>query len=505
MLLSGNPDMTYFYKTFKKYTHFALETTTKSMDGPTDYPFDKSIQLRARIDRVGDLLTDMYFSFQIPAIYSKYQTVNSSTGPTTQKEFKWVRALGAAAIQSVYITVGPNKIQEFTGEYLMARALIDYPADKFAKWQQLVGDVPELYDPGNGMYGSPATTGGEYPTVYEDIRNRVQANAPSIPSYTIYVPLPFWFTEDGESLPLVALQYYTVDITINMAPSQTLYTTLDLFGNRTAPGYRVDPSQANPLSPNTPVYMNADTTHTQINNFLVDINQSIPPLNSWSFQPTLHTTFAFLPEKERVVFASSPITYVTRQVTQVAFQEIINNDLLTLDIHNPITRLIMVPRRSDSLLYKNDFMNFSNWANFPKRPKILTEVANNSQYIESEIATGLLVPNGQMDIIQHLRILADGNQLQELKPNAFYTDLTAFKYLSGGAKTHIPVYTFELHSPTWQPSGSLNSSRIRKFQVDLQVFPLPLNSTYIYNMNIYVENINFFIVESGMGDNKYAL
>jgi hypothetical protein len=192
-------------------------------------------------------------------------------------------------------------------------------------------------------------------------------------------------------------------------------------------------------------------------------------------------------------------------VTQVAFKEIINNDLLTLDIHNPITRLIMVPRRSDTLLYKNDFTNFSNWANFPKRPKISTEVANNSQYIETGIATGLFVTNGQMDIIQNMRILADGNELQELKPNSFYTDLTAFKYLSGGAKTHIPVYTFELHSPNAQPSGSLNSSRIRKFQVDLQVFPLPLNSTYIYNMNIYVENLNFFIVESGMGDNKYAL
>jgi hypothetical protein len=505
VLLSGNPDMTYFYKTFKKYTHFSLETTTKSMDGPTDYPFDKSIQLRARVDRVGDLLTDMYFSFQIPAIYSKYQAINPTAGPTTQHEFKWVRALGAAAIQSVYITVGPNKIQEFTGEYLMARALIDYPADKFAKWQELVGDIPELNDPANGLYGNRTATGGEYPTVYPDTRNSAQANAPSIPSYTIYVPLPFWFTEDGESLPLVGLQYYTVDVTINMAPSQTLYTTLDLSGNRTAPGYRVDPKQANALSPNTPVYINASTTNTQMNNFLVDINQTIPALNSWSFQPTLHTTFGFLPEKERVLFATSPLTYVTRQVTQVAFKEIVNNDLLTLDIHNPITRLIMVPRRSDSLLYKNDFANFSNWANYPERPKINTQVTSTSQFIQSESATGLLVANGQLDIIQNLRILADGNQLQELKPNAFYTDLTAFKYLSGGAKTHIPVYTFELHSPTWQPSGSLNSSRIRKFQVDLQVFPLPLNSTYIYSMNIYVENLNFFIVESGMGDNKYAL
>jgi hypothetical protein len=38
------------------------------------------------------------------------------------------------------------------------------------------------------------------------------------------------------------------------------------------------------------------------------------------------------------------------------------------------------------------------------------------------------------------------------------------------------VYTFELHSPTRQPAGSINSSKISKFQLDLQVYPLPVNS-----------------------------
>jgi hypothetical protein len=290
-----------------------------------------------------------------------------------------------------------------------------------------------------------------------------------------------------------------------MNPSQNLYTTLDLFGHRTAPGYRVDPTQSRPLSPNTPSYINAESKATQLNNFLTDFNQTIPALNSWSFSPTLHTTFAFLPEKERALFASEPLIYVTRQVTQITFQEILNNALLDLDIHNPITRLIMIPRRSDTLLYKNDFMNFTNWSTFPMRPMVETQLSRASDYIVTDNATGLFVPNAQLDIIQNMRIMADGNQIQELKPTAFYTDLTAFKYLSGGAKTKIPVYTFELHSPTSQPAGSINSSRIRRFQLDLQVWPLPVNSTYIYSMNIYVENLNFFIVESGMGDNKYAL
>lgn len=504
VLLSGNPDMTYFYKTFKKYTHFALETTTKLMDGPTDWPYDRSIQLKARVDRRGDLVTDIYFSFDLPAIYSKYRQTNPSTGPRTQEQFQWARYIGAAAIQSVYVTIGPNKIQEFTGEYLMAKALIDYPKDQFEKWQQLVGDAPELNNPAHGLFGTVTATGGEYPTVYPDIRNVTQTNMPSIPATRIHVPIPFWFTEDGQALPLCALQLYTVDITVNLTPSQQLYTVLDASGFRMAPGYRVLSSTAD-IQRNIPSFSAVSDQGTQIRNYLTDIGQTLPLLNLWPSNPLLHVTYAFLPTKERDLFSKAAISYPLRQVTLVPFPELISNQILDLEIHNPITRLVMVPRRSDALLYRNAWQNFTNWWDWPNRPKIPTDVPGDSPYIEHESATGLLVPNGQLNIIQALRVLADGNEIQELNNTPFYTNLTPWKYLSGGANRQLPVYSFELHSPTYQPAGSINASRIRKFQMDLQVFPLPVNSSYIYSMNVYVENLNWFVVEAGLGDLKYAL
>jgi hypothetical protein len=69
----------------------------------------------------------------------------------------------------------------------------------------------------------------------------------------------------------------------------------------------------------------------------------------------------------------------------------------------------------------------------------------------------------------------------------------------------VPVYNFALGSPTTQPSGSVNASRIRNFQVEVDVHPLPTNTNYVYDLNIYVENINFLVIESGMGGLKYAL
>ena len=501
-LLSGNPDMTYFYRVFKKYTHFSLETVSKLMEGNTDYPYDNSVQVRARVDRTGDLASDMYFSFQIPAIYSKFRGDRIAD---SQSEFQWVRYLGAAAIQSVYITIGPDKVQEFTGEYLMARALIDYPKDKFEKWQQLVGDVPELVNPANGLYGNPVVGGGQYPTVYRDDANSStgQNNTPSIPSYTVTVPLPFWFTEEGQALPLIGLQQYTVDVYVNLTPSQQLYTVLDPSGYRMNPRYKVLSSEAS-LQRNIPSFADYVDVSGQIRSFFTDIGYQPKQLNTFTCNPTLHTTYVFLPEKERVLFATKPLTYLCRQVTMVPFPEITSSQLLQLELHNPITRLILVPRRSDSILYRNQMFNVTNWWNYPERPKIPTSQLNNSQFVIETKATGVFVPNAQLDIIQALRVLCDGNEIQELKQTPFYTRLTPFRYLDGGADRKIPVYSFELSSPSYQPSGSINSSRIRRFQIDLQVFPLPPNTTYIYSMNVYVETLNFFVVESGMGQVKYS-
>jgi hypothetical protein len=67
------------------------------------------------------------------------------------------------------------------------------------------------------------------------------------------------------------------------------------------------------------------------------------------------------------------------------------------------------------------------------------------------------------------------------------------------------VYPFGLRSPSTQPDGSLNSSRIKLLQLDLNVYPLPANSFYQYDIVVYVESLNWVSVSSGMGGLKYAL
>jgi hypothetical protein len=233
---------------------------------------------------------------------------------------------------------------------------------------------------------------------------------------------------------------------------------------------------------------------------LTDVNVNPDELNRWTFNPTLYTTYVFLPEKEQNIFATTPLSYVIREVTHVAFNEIVNHSLLDLYVHNPITRILLLPRRSDSIYYRNKHDNFTNWWDWPNRPKQITQ----SDTGPVPYSSGVTVPGAQVDIISSLRILSDGNEIQEVNTGQFFTDITQYKYLSGGANRRIPVYSFELHSPTPQPAGSVNASRINKFQLDVDIFSLGSLPTYIYTIDVYVENINFFLIESGMGSKKYA-
>ena len=69
----------------------------------------------------------------------------------------------------------------------------------------------------------------------------------------------------------------------------------------------------------------------------------------------------------------------------------------------------------------------------------------------------------------------------------------------------LSLYSFQLNQSPTQASGSINSSRIKSFEVDIDVYPLPVETTYTYDINVYAENINWLEIVSGMGGVKYAL
>ena len=497
VLLSGNPQMTYYYKIFRRFSHFSMENASIALDGPNELQYDQQIQLRAKIQRIGDLLSDMYLSFRIPDIYSKY-----IPGRTNQYEFKWVRYLGAAIINRIEFFVGGQRIQYLDGSYLLSKAMLEYDTDAFNKWRILVGDTNELTNPEGGAYSGGTTKTG-YPHVVED-PTRIglsQTNRPSLFGQDIHVPLNFWFTDaPSQALPLCALQYQECEVQITLNPIRDLYTILDISGYRVAPDYVMNSDLAN-IQNNKPAYSITTDPNTQIRSFLQDIRATLGP-NTWFLNPRLQCTFVYLAEEERNTFASRPLTYIFPQVTPILNPGIIQNSTIDLDLHNPITRIIFIPRRSD-WSERNDFSNFTNWFTYPFIP--YNPTPNISPYLRNGFSGGILIPNSQKDIIRQMRVLCDGNEIQEVKPVDFFTKITPFRYTHGFTNAELPFYTWAITSSKIQPSGSLNASRIRNLQAEIGIFPLPLGTTYTYDITIYAESINFFIVASGTGASKYVL
>jgi hypothetical protein len=513
VILSGNPQMTYFYKVFKRYSHFAMENITIALEGPNEPSFDATVDLRAKIPRYGDLMSDLIFSFYVPDIYSKYIPpntkqigVDANSAPVyrvSQYEFQWVRYLGLAIINRVSFSIGGQKIQEFDGSYMLARALLDSDQDTFTKWRILVGDTDAMISPSTSEYASYSPVTNIYSGYPNVVRNAAatgsQTNRPSIFGRDIHVPLSFWFSDAiSKALPLIGLQYHECEIRITLNPISKLYTILDNYGHRVNPEWQISQPMTN-LMNNTPPYSSAADISGNIRYFLTDIGYTVPGLDTWqNFYPRLQANFIYLPREEQIIFATRPLSYIITQVTTFPQPAQTTRAVLDLQPHNPLTRMIFLQRRSDQA-YRNDFANFTNWYTFPNYPFTVTPGVVGVNY------SGQLLPGMQQEMIRSIHVLCDGNEIQETKNTSFFTSYSVYKYVKGLGQAGLPLYSFQLENSPTQPSGSINASRIRNFQVDVDFWPLPTNTTYVYDLDIYVENINFLEIVSGMGGLKYAL
>ncbi len=503
VVLNGNPEFTYFYKVFKRFSHFSMENATLPLEGPNELFFDQPIKLRAKIQRISDLVTDMTFSFTLPDIYSKF--VSYTAQRQSQYEFQWNNYIGAHILANVAFFVGGNKIQEFDSDYIIAKAHADLDTDTLQKWKYQVGEVPELTNPAKGNY-SGGEVGKGYPSVIRDRSRLQQLNQPSIRGQTCYVPLPLWFSESAsKALPLVALQYHECEIQLTLRPIQELYSILDPSGFRVRPGFRVDASTYD-IQIGQPSYVSYYDASGEFRAFATDIGYTPPALNSWFFNPQLQATYVYLTDQERKIFVSQPLNYLVSQVTTIRQPNLYTRLLVDLQLQNPITRLLLVPRRSDSYSYKNQVANYTNWTNPDLRPWLPTPGASAAQ--NTTISTGILIPAAQQQIIRSMRVLLDGNEIQEEKPLEFFTKVQSYRQATGASTKEsqfLPLILFSLTNSEEQPSGSVNASRIRLFQLDLNPWPLPINPTYVYDVTIYAENLNFFTVQSGYGGCKYPI
>lgn len=502
-VVSGQPSFTHFYKVFKTYAHFAQESITISLDGGNELNMDRPIHLRAMIPRNAALLKDLTFIFRIPDIYSKI--VDTAT-----PSFRWIHMLGALIIDSVAVFIGGTRVQEFPGEWIAIRAASDLDADAYAKWRVMIGDVPELHTPEEGIYGR-----GSYPHNVVDPSGG--PTAPSIVGRELRVPLPLWFSEPGCALPLTALQLQQVEIQITLRPLRELYRIMDVETQReplrwgqaldidtalpTAYNPTVSPSPFDNLTLQNNYYLHLDP-NGYFQRFLTDSTVPTPARIRFNLDARLEGTFVYLPKNLETMFVEREIRTLVHQVQLYQFPSVQSRQRFTLESYGLAHRVVFFGRRSDAVAQRNDYVNLSNWKNRSQPPFWpLTGGGVNSGRLINYYA--------EPSVLKSARLILGGTDLFEEKPADFYALQTPY-HANVGSSTGVfgPLYhiPFALHaSDHSQPSGALNFSRFREIQLEVEPNPLDPRGSYTFDFTVYVESMNVLILTNGTAGLQFAI
>lgn len=477
-LTTGNPTYSFFKGMYRRHTNFAMEHISLQFKG-SDLNLGALSKktLRCKIDRNADLLHDLYLLVNLPDIWSPLVTVknvpeNLFSGNSIPYEFRWIENIGYNMIEEVSLLINGSKIVTHTGEWMKFYSYLHHDATKRDIVDTMTGNTRDIHNPGfangrSGNYPNAIRTDSQLGTRATD-----NPPAPSIRGRQLVIPLHFWFCESpGKALPLIALQYAEVEVSVTFKTIYQLYTINDVDTN--------NPTLRNRIAPN-PGNINHD-----ISNFLSEPGLSGLPSNpnlfSWSLNPQIEANYIFLSDAERNFYASTEHGFLVPEVRVLGTEKQAGNSISQLPMFNLCTRVVFAYNRSDRA-EKNDWDNYTNWENPISPPLLLKEASKSSSLMSS--GTSMSASAMTRDPLRIANILFDGKERFKDKPFAFFSLLQHYKHTMGMAHLMpgLYMYSFALGHDGEQPSGSINGSMFNRINLHTTLVT-PTTSTVLANVS----------------------
>lgn len=258
------PEVTFWRIVYKRYSNFAMESIQQNIIGTCDFGKNFSVQ----IARSGDLISKVYLEVELPEMITKspitdvgatiekassdqdeeYLKFSNNTEVKKQCGGAWIKGIGNHLIRSVTFKIGGTPIDTHYGEFMQIWSELTYSSDKQETYNKMIGNIPQLYDPfwneenkdGSIGYGEvldyrhgikkTGITSGPYVNHDKSIDHAevFYYRQRTIPAYKVRVPLQFSFCKHpGLALPLVALQYHTVELKFDIENIDRLFVSKD--------------------------------------------------------------------------------------------------------------------------------------------------------------------------------------------------------------------------------------------------------------------------------------
>jgi hypothetical protein len=454
-------------------------------------------------------------------------------------EFQWIENLGAQIISQIVITCGNQKLQQYSGQYILNSARRDFSGKKLELFNEMIGNVPELNDPANS--GARVNA---YPNAFYTAS---PAGAePSILGRTLYIPLGAWFNLVTEqAFPLVALQYNELQISVSFRPISEWFTIRDVMD----------------YTNNFPVIApNFNQYYQQFYRFLqtppdeeLGLNSYVDTRTNWNADINLNCTYCFLSNDEAEIFAKNEQKYLMKQIYEKPYYNVTGQNKIDIDSIGMVISWMFYFQRSDANL-RNQWSNYTNWpynympqdvtpaptagnypnpAPSPPNPALLGPGLNPDGTLSGLYITGIYNPQNLKQILVSLGILLDGQYRENLLPAGVYNYVEKYTRTAGAAPNGLYCYNFCLDTSPYskQPSGAMNMSRFTNIQFEFSTITPPADPyaqvlticdpvtgeivginkptwrIYDYNFNMYLieERVNMVTFIGGNAALMYAI
>lgn len=489
IILNGNPSKTFFKTTYAKYTNFGLQKFRVDYEGSTTMRLTEESTFNFKVPRYADLLMDCYLSVELPNIWSPiYPPTDETGGQWAPYEFKWIDNIGVQMISKITINCGNQKLQEYSGAYILAQTQRDLDGTKRFMLDQMSGNTAYYTNPAN--FGARVNS---YPNAY--YTDNPAGAEPSIRGRTIYVPLNSWFSyKTQKAFPLIALQYNELTIQVTLRPINQLFRIRDVF----------DPINNYPyVAPNFNLY------YQQFYRFLqpppdiaIGPNSYVDTRTLWNSDINLNCTYCFLSNDESRLFALNEQTYIFKQIHETAFYNVTGPNKVELNSLGMVTSYLFYFQRSDANL-RNEWSNYTNWP-YNYLPQDLSQGPVDGSYnivrettthtlVEVGIGpgvnpdgvptgwmiTGIYNPQNAYEILVSMGLLFDGQYRENVQPAGVYNYIEKYTRTPGAAPNGLYCYNFCLDSSSMmldnQPSGAINMNKFKLIEMEFTTIVPPLD------------------------------
>ena len=168
IFITGNPQITFFKVVYRRHTNFAIEAIEQTLNGSTAF----GGKATATISRNGDLITNVW----VEVVLTKAAATDSTFFPAE------------ALLKTIELEIGGQRIDKHYDTWLRIYSELFRGTDEKSAYERTVDFI------------DPATELGA--------------------TRRFFIPLIFFFNRNpGLALPLIALQYHEVKITLELASS----------------------------------------------------------------------------------------------------------------------------------------------------------------------------------------------------------------------------------------------------------------------------------------------